>query len=451
MIRITAIFIAQFFLCLFVLPLYGADLDMQRVQAASEMVTEIILLDKDSNPIPFGGSAEFEAKTFPEGRAVTWSVHPKNGSKAAVTVVENGSFITLTPTPESDEGWVVIEASINDAQKKSAEIYVGCQTCSGGDCNFAGSGFVTLGSIEIRISLGEGDGGASAGNLLIRADKPDADLFSPKRLQLSSVSGSVTPLYQDSVLKQIVTPQSFVLVEPSSSSAYEILLYDIQDRGDLVDGFYQLKPQVEPTSAWRIENPDSTNQNFEKVLVTEFRLGAERRFEYSFVAEIDAWSLASGNGLKTETRNENINDNGDRVERSVVSDSRGKPAAVKEKLYHRFGWGEERIEETDDPDGDRLTTKYEYYTGAGPGYSRLASKINPDGSWVRYEYDNDGRNVKTITPYLDAPFGSEETLTTIRIKNYEPLPGDSRLEPDKQRPRTVTTGASTLGCSSSPG
>ena len=333
----------------------------------------------------------------------------------------------------------MIEASINDEQKKSAEIYVGCQTCGGGDCNFAGSGFVTLGSIEIRISLGEGDGGASAGNLFIRADKPGADLFSPKRLQLSSVSGSVTPLYQDSVLKQIVTPQIFVLVEPSSSSAYEILLYDIQDRGDLVDGFYQLKPQAEPTSAWRIENPDSTNQNFEKVLVTEFRLGAERRFEYSFVDEIDAWSLASGNGLKTETRNENINENGDRVERSVVSDSRGKPAAVKEKLYRKFGWGEERIEETDDPDGDRLTTKYEYYTGAGPGYSRLAGKINPDGSWVRYEYDNDGRNVKTITPYLDAPFGSEEALTKIRIKNYEPLPGDSSLETDKQRPRTVTT------------
>ena len=147
MIRLSTIFIVQLFLCLFVLPLYGAGLDMQRVQAASEMVTELILLDKDSNPIPFGGSAEFEAKTFPEGRAVTWSVKPKDGSKAAVTTVENGSLITLTPTPDSDQGWIVIEASINDEQKKSAEIYVGCQTCSSGDCALAGSGFVTLGSV----------------------------------------------------------------------------------------------------------------------------------------------------------------------------------------------------------------------------------------------------------------------------------------------------------------
>ena len=54
---------------------------MQRVQAASEMVTEIILLDKDSNPIPFGGSAEFEAKTFPEGRAVTWSVQSEEAGQ----------------------------------------------------------------------------------------------------------------------------------------------------------------------------------------------------------------------------------------------------------------------------------------------------------------------------------------------------------------------------------
>ena len=279
MIRISTIFIAQFFLCLFVLPIYGAGLDMHRVQAASEMVTELILLDKDSNPIPFGGSAEFEAKTFPEGRSVTWSVQPKSGSQAAVTTVDNGSFITLTPTQDSEEGWIIIEASINDEQKKSAEIYVGCQTCSSGDCSFAGSGFVTLGSIDIKISLGKDDSGMLAGDLLIKADKPDADLFSPKNLEMSSLSGSVTPLYQDTLLKQIITPQAFIIVEPSSSSAYEILFYNIEDRGDLVNGFYQLKPSAEPTSAWRIENPDTASQTFEKVLVTEFRLGAERRYE----------------------------------------------------------------------------------------------------------------------------------------------------------------------------
>ena len=439
MIRLSTIFIVQLFLCLFVLPLYGAGLDMQRVQAASEMVTELILLDKDSNPIPFGGSAEFEAKTFPEGRAVTWSVKPKDGSKAAVTTVENGSLITLTPTPDSDQGWIVIEASINDEQKKSAEIYVGCQTCSSGDCALAGSGFVTLGSVDIRISLGKGDGGTSAGDLIITADKPEGELFSPKRLELSSLSGSVTPLYQDTLLKQIVTPQTFVIVEPISSSAYEILLYNVQDRGDLVDGFYQLKPQAETTSAWRIENPDKSNQTFEKVLVTEFRLGAERRYEYTYNKENNNWSFGSGNGLKIETRNEYFNENGDRIERTVISDIDNKPAAVTEKIYRSFDWGEALIEETSDPDSDRLTTRYDYYTKTGPGYSRRAGQISPDGSWVRYQYDNEDRVIKTITPFLDTPFDSDENVTKVKITSYSPLPGDSSLEHDRNRPRTVTT------------
>ncbi len=175
------------------------------------------------------------------------------------------------------------------------------------------------------------------------------------------------------------------------------------------------------------------------MLVTEFRLGAERRYEYSYREESNSWHLASGNGLRTEKRNEYFNERGDRIERIILSDDSNKIAAVKEKIYRTFDWGEELIEETTDPDGDHLTTTYDYNTGTGPGYSKRAGQIAPDGSWVRYQYDNEGRILKTITPFLDATVTSNDALTKVKINSYRLLPGDSGLEGDRSRPRTVTT------------
>ncbi len=415
-----------------------ADLDFGEVNADAEQVKEIILLDKDSSPIPFGGSAEFEAVTFPEGLPVSWSIQPADNSGATVTAVENGSFITLTPKLESDEGYIEIEAWVHEGQKKSAKIYVGCQVCSTGDCSFAGSGYVTLGSINIRISLGKTGGGMSAGDLFIKADKPDADVFTPKGLELSSLSDEVITLYQDGVIRQIITPQSFVIVEPSTAAAYEILFYDTEDQGDLVDGFYTLKPYAEPLSAWRIENPDSANQTFENVHVTEFRLGSERTYQYSYEEDNNIWRLVSGNGLKEESRHTSINADGNRVERTLISGRDGSVVSAVEKIFHTFDWGEELVEQISDPEGDRLTTKYTYLED-GPGAGKLALRIEPDGSWTRYEYDNEGRIVRTVTPFLDAAPDAGDAAAKVVINSYEPLPGDAGDEADRRRPRIVTT------------
>ena len=432
------ILIAALFLCGFYPSRSLAEGDFGEVTAESERIKEIILLDKDSSPIPFGGSAEFEAVTFPEGLAVSWSVRPAEGSGAEVAVVENGSVITLTPTLDSQEGYITIEAWVHEGQKKSAKIYVGCQVCSTGDCSFAGSGFVTLGSIDIRISLGTAGGGVPAGDLFIKADKPAADIFSPKRLEMSSLSTDVATLHQGSVIRQIITPQTFVVVEPSSPSAYEILFYSRDDRGALVDGFYGLKPDAEPLSAWRVENPDSTNQTLGNVLVTEFRLGAERRYEYTYAEDKNTWRLASGNGLKEETRYDYRNEEGNRVERTVISGGDGSIAAVSEKVFHVFAWGEELVEDIRDPDGDRLVTAYSYFED-GPGYGKLSHQKKPDGSWSRYEYDAEGRIIKTVAPFLDTPSAGDASRAKEVINSYALLPGDAGLEVDRRRPRTVTT------------
>jgi len=368
---LTALILSLFFTS----PGMAKELDFGETPATPMRIEKIVLLDKDSSPIPFGGSAEFEAITFPEGIDVLWSARPDEGSKAEVIPQINGSHVTLIPTPESSEGWIVLEASVGAEQKTEAKIYVGCQSCEDGACDFAGSGFVTLGSVDIRISLGKADQGEPAGDLFITADKPTAALYTPELLQLSSTSQSVTPIYEDGILKQVVTPQALVIISQESSSAYEILFFRSDDQGDLADGLYEVKPFAEPMTAWRIENPQDQSSSSTDLLVTEFRLSSERRYAYSYSEDNDSWSLISGNGLKKEVRTTTYNSAGDRVERTTISGSDLIPVMVTEKVYHRFDWGEERVAEINDPDGDRLITRFTYHENKGAGYSKIASPL----------------------------------------------------------------------------
>ena len=65
------------------------------------------------------------------------------------------------------------------------------------------------------------------------------------------------------------------------------------------------------------------------------------------------------------------------------------------------------LEEVIDPDNSALTTTMTYYDVTGEnGYGRMKSQVNPDGSWVRYEYDSAGRKIAEISSWLDSPVGT---------------------------------------------
>ena len=321
---------------------------------------------------------------------------------------------------------------------KQVRVYVGCQTCTEGVCDLVGSGFVELGSIDVRISLGKAEEGMSAGDLLLKAKRPSAELFTPEALILSSLSENVTALYQQKQLKQIVTPQALVSIEQESPQAYQIIFYHKQDQGTLEDGLYRINPSAVPISIWRIENPVDSPHGLNTLLISEYQQGNQRQYEYNYVEEDNTWSLTSGNGLRHETRKEYTNDDGDRVERTTISGSDGVPVSITEEIYRTFEWGEERIAEISDPDGERLTTAISYIEANGPGYAKIRSRVESDGSWVRYEYDGSGRRIKSIGPYLDAPLDSPETKAHVFLYDFTPLPGDSKEERYRNRPRTTT-------------
>jgi len=79
------------------------------------------------------------------------------------------------------------------------------------------------------------------------------------------------------------------------------------------------------------------------------------------------------------------------------------------KTYKNFDWGPELISTADGDDAH--TTNLSYHTDVtSGGYTRLSSVLNPDGSWVRYDYctydpitEVPGKLYAVYKPFLDAP------------------------------------------------
>lgn len=417
-----------------------AALDFGTLKATPVMVTGIHLEDKNSVPIMFGSSATLTARTYPEGRSVDWAVQPDSGSEAKISYIPQGNDqVIILPTEQSGSGWVTVEASIAGGQAVAAKVYVGCQICTGDSCNVVGNGVVNIGSIDISISLGRAEEGMPAGDLFVRADKPSTELFTPATIRLSTLSENVTPVSLDDILRQVVTPEAFIVIEPDTASSYEIRFYDKSDQGEQQeDGLYQLTLFADPFAVWRLENPSPDGAAPTDLLVQEYREGLERRYDYRYTEADNTWSLTSGNGLRLETRREYRNEDGDRVERTTVSGPDGNVATISEKVYREFPWGGEVIAEISDPDGDRLVTEISYYEEDGPGYSLIKTRLNPDRSWTRYRYDETGRTIAVVTPWLDTPPDSAEDQARLVVNDYTPLPGDRNEARDRTRPRTVT-------------
>ena len=72
------------------------------------------------------------------------------------------------------------------------------------------------------------------------------------------------------------------------------------------------------------------------------------------------------------------------------------------KTYHTYSFGEELLQEVVDPDGSALTTTYSYYEDPNEiRWHKIKSISYPDGSWVKYDYDNDGNQSLVLRPWKD--------------------------------------------------
>jgi YD repeat-containing protein len=409
-------------LIIFSMPVHAAvdpTVDYKEVMAISMAIESIELEGRKDFFLPPGTDGQLVAKTHPADLKikVRWEIAGQS-EKVKFNLTPDTGFLVVEP--DSGLGWIKVRASAEGCLPLEQRIDIDCK-CSGeaGPCeNPAGAGEANLRSVDVRLSLGKVAGGRSAGDLFLYAKEPLAILSTPEALVVNSSSNQVTSIYRDGHLEQIVTPEAIVNFIRYSPLKYEVHFYDFSFRGKkLEDGAYSLDPTAVPMAVWRIENPDATGKTINTLAVTEIREGKEREFYYTYEASEKNWSLVSGNGLKIESKSETTNEAGDKVMRTTVAGADGNPVRVEETVYRAFEFGENRVRETMDPGGANLTTEYRYQTTSGPGYGKLAARIDPDGGWVRYAYDDEGRIIREVRPYLDAPVDSPDDKAVVVVKD----------------------------------
>ena len=408
-------------------------------------VEKIYVTDADAVPVVAGESTTLKALTKPADRPVVWSILPWDDEVKAR--IDSSSGIIYA---EEDTGSGYIKVRATDAEVagafKEALVFIGCQACaaaSGGSCQLAGNAFCELSGIDARFSLGKAKEGLSAGNFFIRVDTPGPELSTPKSLVFSTLARETEERFgEDRAIRQVLAPQTFVDIVANDKFSYDIKYYRPGDIAGEEDGLYVVSSSADPFAIWRVENPDASGDVFTRLKVFELKIGGNKVYEYRYDESQNGWSLDRGNGLQVETRSEAIDaETGNRIVTDVVKDGANNVGSRKQTIYRGFPWGDEIIEETQDPQGAALTTATTYFedpalTGS---YGKIQSRLNPDGSWVKYEYDSEGRMILEARSWLDSAIDTPTDQARATYYDYTPVdPADAQEPKDKEQPRTVT-------------
>ena len=211
-----------------------------------------------------------------------------------------------------------------------------------------------------------------------------------------------------------------------------------------MDGFYEVDVSALPVVTWLVENPDSSTTSYNTLRISEIRDSSTRVYEYIWNGGLGTWTLMKGNGLEILTKSEETVA-GDRVVTETEKDGSGYVISKVQTTYHEITCDsetrEEIIELIEDPDGSALTTSIIYYEEpcSVGSCGKIASQVNPDGSWVRYEYDDQGRKTSEIKSWLDGPEGAAAGASHAVYYDYTSQDAlDSEALEDVRLPRMVT-------------
>ena len=401
---------------------------------------------------------------------VQWKIVDKSDGVQASWSPEVGPSTFINVPDGSEEGWIILEAKLVDPTSSDAngnpvsgpstriKIPVGCD-CE--LCKTPGKCIQRVGSVDLTFSLGKTEGGLSAGDLYLKLDNLDEDSNKRRFLEVSEQDESMLVVRDFSGIRQVVAPSTFVQVDDlENGNGYELRFYE-RTVGNLAQldehGLYKLdlpdagNHDVGAFAVWRIEGLGLAAGSAKVLRITEIRDEGTTTHISEYEQDTSGnWTLRQGGGLREEKLGTTRPDIFTRITTRTVSGPQGVPTVVRQK-YHLMDWGEELVEEVRDPDGLNLTTTTAYYENphdAG-SYRKVHYRINPDGSWVSFTYDAQGRLDSETRPWLDfpsSPLGGGPTGGRVKRYSYQFVDGfdalgDPSLDPSLKSadvPRKVT-------------
>lgn len=220
---------------------------------------------------------------------------------------------------------------------------------------------------------------------------------------------------------------------------YEIRLYDFNNFGAKTNGLYAISGT--PYTVWTIENPQHSSTQIDQVKFTKTVNGVSTEANWQYNTSADQWTLNNA-GLQISSKS-NIWDTGHQnlLINEEIKETDGSVKSKKTQNFHAFPFGTvPSTESTYVNASETLDTTYSYYgdvSSTDAKYGQQKQIINPDGSWVKYDYDSIGRKSSETVSWKNIAAGSSGGK--VVVYSYAAVDsGDTPLENDF-RPRKIET------------
>jgi RHS repeat-associated protein len=293
-----------------------------------------------------------------------------------------------------------------------------CKKCSGGAASESCD--IRAGSIRWSVNMGRLADGKSAQAISIREGVLSESIYTPAAL-VYSAPGLTTEVEEvrnpDGSLRQVKAPEALADVVVISNIEYDVRFYFASSVGAKVDGVYTVTGS--PYVTWKIKNPNPAT--ITQLEISRIQNGGTDTNNFTWDSATSNWTLTQGGGARIQTSTEVINGGtGDRTKTTTVKNSTNQVISKFVQTFHTFPWGEELIQEITDPDLAALTTNYAYYQNPAEDwrYGKVQSLTNPDGSWVKYDYDNEGNIILVMKPLKDLSLASATEANSDATRYY---------------------------------
>ena len=298
-----------------------------------------------------------------------------------------------------------------------------CSNCGSGACGQPGASQHQNQCVNSSFSLGQTAFGASAGQLQVYSLTPSPQLATPAGLQAFTASG-VQVITNGAGVRQVLAPQELADIVTNNAYQYQINFYSPGNFStNLTGGLYQPTGSAFKTAT--ILNVDGAS-DYNHLRITESDTGVQT--DYTWNQANQQWTLITGSGLRQETRSVQWQAN-TLTETDIVSDATGKVATKTVFTYQVLPGatnvfsGVTRatltatnlVQSIAAPDGaNPLTNQWLYYTDTNnAGYGQLQMSIDPNGHWVRYEYDAFGQVTNEVSQFMDAPTNAPNSSVRV--------------------------------------
>ena len=275
-----------------------------------------------------------------------------------------------------------------------------CCTC--GSFGSFNAGATTQGQLSFGFNLGETTGGKRAGILLCQESRPSAKLFTSSSLRFYG-SGYMSGGYLSGSYWEDIFPQGRVVVEDDFETGHQ----------------YTVTFYLPDDTLLKTITIGKYNNNNNQLQIVETTGNSSRTKLFTYNASEKNWTMEA-DGTDVRHVSSSVWNGTNRVDTFKSLNGTNLISQTTE-VRALFPWGKELVSRTRGTGTNALTETWTYYSTNSldtNNYGRLATYMDENGYWERYEYGTNGLISKKVTQMLNSAITSADTANNVTTYTY---------------------------------